>query len=105
MESNFKKNVPLKCKAYLEYIATHPCCVIGCNAVPVQAHHVYGKGMGGGKSSDFDAVPVCQKHHDEVHSSKDSDRREYLRMFFETQIGYYRNQWRDKRFKGLLEQI
>ena len=57
----FPKPVRLKDRGYLAWVRRRPC--IGCGARS-QAHHTVTKGAGG---SDFRTVPVCWKHHQELH--------------------------------------
>ena len=49
-------------KKYLESIREKPCLICG-NDQEVQAHHEPPKKMGGGNSTDWHVVPLCQKHH------------------------------------------
>jgi hypothetical protein len=59
---------PLRSKAYLEWVATLPCC--GCGQPADEAHHIIAAGLGGGmgtKPSDFMTMPVCRICHDEIH--------------------------------------
>lgn len=50
---------------YLDYIRSLPCRI--CDFNPVDPHHVETGGVGM-KGSDFTAIPLCRKHHDELHS-------------------------------------
>lgn len=57
---------------YRKFIESLPCMVPGCMECRegyVAAHHC--RNLGGGgiglKPSDFDAVPLCDKHHKSVH--------------------------------------
>jgi len=47
--------------AYRSWVRTLPCCV--CGAEPTEAHHEPPKGMGGGGSTDYHAVPLCSPCH------------------------------------------
>lgn len=47
----------------------HSCC---------EAHHVTGRGMGGSKRDDRDAVPLCKMHHDRIHSKGAKDTHDRL---------------------------
>jgi hypothetical protein len=54
--------------SYLAHIRRQPCCVCG-DDVHVEAHHPrYGVGMAD-KASDRDAVPLCGRHHRELHAT------------------------------------
>lgn len=50
---------------YLDYIRSLPCRI--CDFNPVDPHHVETGGVGM-KGSDFTAIPLCRKHHDELGS-------------------------------------
>lgn len=57
---------------HLAYLRTLQCCVPAtfpwlCSG-PIEAHHsTLGRGLSQ-KSSDLDAMPICSKHHAELHS-------------------------------------
>ncbi|MEE9220046.1 MAG: hypothetical protein V3U34_00715 [candidate division NC10 bacterium] len=57
---------------YLTWIRGEPCELSSlpdpCSGKGCVAHHVTGRGMGGSKRDDRDAVPLCQTHHDRIHS-------------------------------------
>lgn len=57
------KNLPYKSPAYLDYIRSLPCVI--CGEPNTEAHHVKTRGSGGG---DTYAVPLCARHHREIHS-------------------------------------
>ena len=50
-------------KEYLKWIAGLGCII--CQA-PAVAHHQGKRGMGI-KASDFDTIPLCHIHHQEIH--------------------------------------
>ena len=54
---------PAQCPAYLEWVATLPCCVTG--KMPVTVHHIIGHGLKGTgtKTSDFLAIPLSPELH------------------------------------------
>lgn len=54
---------PVSCPAYLEWVATLPCCVTG--RMPVTVHHIIGHGLKGmgSKTSDFLAIPLVPELH------------------------------------------
>ena len=49
---------------YLQFVSSHGCIV--CRG-PSDAHHALGKRGVGIKPSDFGTVPLCRRHHDELH--------------------------------------
>lgn len=61
--------------AYLAYVRTLPCCVCG-NDVAVEAHHPRNVSLDprhryvglSEKASDRWAVPLCSRHHRELHA-------------------------------------
>jgi hypothetical protein len=62
---------PVRDAAHLRFIRSQPCIVAAQCAGPVQAHHVR-TGTNGGtslKPSDIWCVPVCNKHHREIHDN------------------------------------
>ena len=65
-----KKKRRYENKAHLLYVASLPCMI--CGASPVQVHHLLkpvdrkrGFGM---RSGDEHTVPLCFKHHAELHT-------------------------------------
>jgi hypothetical protein len=54
-----------KSEDYLDYVRSLPCRI--CDDNPVDPHHTETGGVGM-KGSDFTAIPLCRKHHDEYHS-------------------------------------
>lgn len=65
-------------KEYLEFCASFPCCV--CSYWEVQAHHRLKtkSRQQYGKSHDTESVPLCFKHHSEVHD-KDGDEYKFMK--------------------------
>lgn len=61
--------------AYLKAVKGLPCCVCGAPP-PSDAHHVICDRFGARKSSDWDAIPLCKKHHQDgpeaIHNGKAS---------------------------------
>lgn len=54
---------------YRRHIYKSRCLVEGCKFAS-EPHHLRGKGLGGGtglKPSDLSAIPLCSKHHRELH--------------------------------------
>lgn len=58
----------MKNRHYLDWVKTLPCCACG-DPTTVDPHHRIGnkKGMSL-RSSDFQTMPLCRKHHDELHN-------------------------------------
>jgi hypothetical protein len=68
-----KSPPPERNNSYLGFVRSHPCCLCG-DDIHVEAHHPrFGVGMGE-KASDRDAVPLCGRHHRELHTM---DEREF----------------------------
>ena len=57
-------------RKHLEFVASRPCMI--CNARPVQAHHLLKPSDGmrgwGLRAGDEHTVPLCFKHHTELHT-------------------------------------
>jgi hypothetical protein len=88
----FPKDGRLESVVYVAWVRRQPC--IGCGAryrdVPVDAHHVGGKKMGGARCMDDEAVPLCRLHHDECHR---------MRIPVETQ-----ERWADETLRRFLRE-
>jgi hypothetical protein len=65
-------DVPARSLRYLEWIRTLPCCVCGLSGQS-EAHHEPPKGIGGGHSTDYDAVPLCLGDHRIRHGQASGD--------------------------------
>ena len=52
---------------YLKFVRTLPCSY--CGNPDTEPHHIIeiGDGIMGAKASDIHSMPLCRKHHDEVH--------------------------------------
>jgi len=61
----------MKSRAYRQYISTLPCLI--CGNPEVQVHHLLRTGEHGmgKKSGDEWCVPLCVRHHDELHRNGD----------------------------------
>lgn len=59
---------PIRNKPYLNYIASLPCVVCGCEPAG-EAHHIIDVGYGGmgTKASDLWVFPLCRIHHTWLH--------------------------------------
>ena len=64
MIADNSKHPPGRSEEYLDYVRSLACGV--CSERPTVAHHVMSAGVGQ-KGSDFSAIPLCRKHHREVH--------------------------------------
>jgi len=58
----FPKPVRLTDPDYLRYIKRQPCLL--CPSASVDPHHTKTRGAGG---SDYRALPLCRKHHEDLH--------------------------------------
>lgn len=60
--------------AYMGEVKRLPCCICGAPP-PSDAHHCFHGRYGGRKSSDFDVVPLCKRHHQDgpeaIHNAKE----------------------------------
>lgn len=64
----FPKPKTARSEKYLRWIRTHKCLVFHDCRGPVQAAHLNGKRGMGIKTSDFFAVPLCDRHHKQQHT-------------------------------------
>src|SRR5438132_6101215 len=61
----FKSSKPVRNQQYLRWIKRFPCVV--CNSARlVDPCHTGSRGLGQ-KSSDLSCIPLCRKHHEEMH--------------------------------------
>ena len=58
---------------YLSYIRTLPCLGLNCGA-DSGPHHFVTRGAGG---SDHFAVPLCQRHHTEIHWGRETWQKKH----------------------------
>ena len=72
----FPKDNPERNKKYREWVRTHPCLACGVSDETIADHHIHklGKGI---KCSDYETVPVCYDHHQEVEKSREDFERKY----------------------------
>jgi len=71
-------------KQYLEYIETLPCTCKDCTCIgSVVPHHTKTKGSGG---SDYLTIPLCARHHHEVHFLGRLTFQEKNNVFFQDVI-------------------
>ena len=64
-EITYRPGKPVRDPEYLRFVRSFPCLVCR-QAWRIEAHHFGSKGIGQ-KPSDFNAVPLCRKHHREAH--------------------------------------
>lgn len=55
-------------KKYLAFVLTQPCCICGIEDETIIYHHTTTGGTGM-KGSDYLTIPLCGKHHAEVHNT------------------------------------
>lgn len=65
----FPKPRRLENDDYLKFVRLHPCLVKQCWRGPIHAHHVIfdGQGVLASKVPDYQATPLCPRHHREYH--------------------------------------
>lgn len=71
------KHLRWQCREYLDWVKTQPCeC---CNQPSDDPHHLIGWGQGGmgTKAHDIFAIPLCRKHHTELHNDRLAFERKY----------------------------
>ena len=63
-----RREAAWRSRIYLQWLRTLPCVV--CGGKSDDPHHIIGVGHHGGmgtKAGDDMAMPVCRRHHDEIH--------------------------------------
>jgi len=71
------KRLRWECREYLDWVKTQPCeC---CQQHSHDPHHLIGWGQGGmaTKAHDIFAIPLCRKHHTELHNDRLAFERKY----------------------------
>lgn len=71
------KRLRWECRDYLDWVKTQPCeC---CQQPSDDPHHLIGWGQGGmgTKSHDIFTIPLCRKHHNELHHDRLAFERKY----------------------------
>lgn len=63
------------CRNHMGLVAQLPC--VCCGISPVQVHHCIHGRHAQRKSSDFDTIPLCPRHHDMLHNQPDAWRLAY----------------------------
>ena len=71
-------------KDYKSYIISKPCLVWNNECLgDIVAHHSVSRGSGG---SDYKAVPLCMRHHNDVHNIGWLTFQEYYNINFDKEI-------------------
>lgn len=71
------KRLRWECREYLDWVKTQPCeC---CQQQADDPHHLIGWGQGGmaTKAHDIFSIPLCRKHHTELHNDRLAFERKY----------------------------
>lgn len=77
--------------AYRRWIKSQPCLVSEQCWGPIDPHHVghYGRG----RDNDYNAVPLCRRHHDIAHDLKRLDFESRYGVSFEAAIAGLNQEW------------
>jgi len=67
------KHRRMESRKYLDWVATLPCIACKIEDGTVVAHHLKSRGspLSGGtgwKSDDYNVMPLCYKHHTDIHN-------------------------------------
>lgn len=62
---------------YTQWVKTQPC--VCCGKQSDDPHHIigYGQGKMGGKAHDIFTIPLCRKHHNELHQNVENWEQKY----------------------------
>lgn len=77
------KRKAFRSEKYLNFVRSKPCISCGFPA-PSDAHHLISLGNGGMGTKDNDGmtIPLCRKHHDELHRNPHGfDQTHYFLKF------------------------
>lgn len=96
---SFVKTKPVKSKKYMQFIREQTCMICMQHKGECDPHHHQKKGEGGmgTKCSDLRCVPLCHRHHNDIHTM---GKQSFMRHFgleetnFEHAIQYYNEKWR-----------
>lgn len=92
----FPKPKRLKDKKALAKVRKVPC--LACGSKKVDVHHIKSRKTGG-PDIDWNILPTCRWHHNEVHSiglAKFADKYSAVQPYLERQgwtYDYYRKKW------------
>lgn len=66
-----------ECEKYTQWVKTQPC--VCCGKQSDDPHHIigYGQGKMGGKAHDIFTIPLCRKHHNELHQNVENWEQKY----------------------------
>ena len=103
LETQLKDN-KIKDKKYLRWVASNPCII--CQQYGCNAHHItYATKRGiSQKVGDQYTIPLCVKHHHQLHNCGLSEREFWLKLDIDPlpicQIFYdhHHNMWKNKHF-------
>jgi hypothetical protein len=67
------KHPRIESRKYLDWVATLPCADCSAEDGTVVAHHLKGRlsplsGGAGFKANDYNVMPLCYKHHNDIHN-------------------------------------
>lgn len=82
------KKIRLINKKHLQYVASQDCMI--CGETPVQAHHLLKPNTGfrgGVKAGDDNVVPLCFKHHAELHTKFGDEEKFFEHYTYDTDAG------------------
>lgn len=65
MSEKFPKPKRVVDLVFLDRVRRLRCLVVGCSQFYTDPHHLISRGAGG---SDYTAIPLCRKHHTELHA-------------------------------------
>lgn len=77
---------PWRNEKYTRWVKSQPC--LCCDTQADDPHHLIGHGLGGTgtKTHDLFTIPLCRKHHDELHRDMPAWEAEYgsqIKLFFD----------------------
>ena len=108
-QNSHKADLTRRCPGHLQWVRGRPCLLAGergCFGKVEAAHvdHAGGKGMAL-KVSDFDAVPLCQGHHRELHDGRISfETRHSIDLIDAAKVYAFRSPHRIKRDQRLARE-
>lgn len=83
----------IRSKKHMQAVRDDGCCI--CESPTADAHHIRIEGHGRGlgiKNGDNWTIPLCRKHHDELHSF--GDEKLFLDMHGIDGVGLAQSLWR-----------
>ena len=84
------KHPRIESRKYLDWVATLPCSHCSIEDGTVVAHHLKGmlaplSGGAGWKANDYNVMPLCYKHHTDIHNG-DSNLLNWQPLFILTTL-------------------